>query len=166
MANKQRPALGETAREYLLDNTLYRLAKTLDQDMELDANFKTISIGHTVTSGWSDTVEVLLDPEQPEVNYLQTDLMQPTGMRVNVVLKEQYKLSRLSQVQVSMRPLNLKLDYKDVDLLYMLAKRGEQMAQQLNGDDLFKNLNERLSRQVDAAIEAVSKEREEQRRSL
>mgnify|MGYP006893247991 CR=1 FL=1 len=48
----------------MLDNSLYKVQRVIDSDMDIDFNLQSIQIGHTVVNNWNDAVEILLSPEE------------------------------------------------------------------------------------------------------
>ena len=85
---------------------------------------KSIHIGHVTANSWDSGRAYLLgEMLTPDDLVVETNLLEPTSFKVKVLLAEQYKLEKLSQIEVEIKALNLQLDYKDVDFFYCLSKK-------------------------------------------
>ena len=46
---------------------------------------------------------------------------------------------------IKMDPLNLRLDFKGVEFIYLLLKKGEMILEDLANQSLFKNVSEKIT---------------------
>lgn len=158
MVSKDRPIHTESERDYILDASLQKVVRVLDNDIDVDIKASNITIGQTIARSWGESICLLLclGPAPENGKYLQTDLIEPTSVAIKMLLKEQYKLEKLSQIDIKMKPLNLKLDFKDVDLLYLIAKKAESILEHIKQKNLFKHFSQKMTLRVGAAINEIS----------
>ena len=126
----------------------------MDNDIDVNFEAKNLNVGHTIAKSWHEMIEILLKPHyiNPEIKYLQNDVIEPTSANIRIILKEQFKLENLSQIQVNVKPVILKMDYKDVDLVYTIIKKSEKMLESIEQADVFKNFSKKMTLKVGDAI--------------
>lgn len=153
-ASGQIPADSESLQDYILDTGLQQIKRTIDEEIEVSVKASNIRIGQTIAKSWVDMTDILLTPllVNPETKFLQHDILEPTQITVKLLTKEQFKLEDVAQIELSMQPLVLKLDYKDVDLLYTIAKKAEKILDNIQQKNLFENFSKRMTKKVGMAI--------------
>jgi len=144
----------------MVDSALKKVLRILKEDIELRVNINSIQIGHTLSSSWDTSREVLLNPDQehPNLEFSQTDLLEPTNLDIHFINTELYKLKVLKQVDINLRPIQLSIDYKDISFLYLLSLKVTTITGKVNQENIVKNVKEKMADQVGKAIEQVSKE--------
>lgn len=143
LVSVSKPAAVESERDYILDASLQQVVRIIDNDIDVNVQASNINISQTLTTSWVDMTTILLTPAltSADTKFLQNDLMEPTSISVSLLSSEQYKLSRQRQLEVKVKPLVLRLDYKDVDLLYTISKKAERILDHIEEKDLFKNFS-------------------------
>lgn len=117
----------------------------LEEDLEIDANIANISIEQSIVDSWEGALEVLLHYYQrnpgsanDRIRHTKSDLLLPTSMSANFASKSQFKLDKLTQIAVELKPLSFRADFKDVALTYRFFKSMEEILQVLQDNVIQK----------------------------
>lgn len=103
----------------------------LEEDLEIDANIANISIEQSIVDSWEGALEVLRNSgsANDRIRHTKSDLLLPTSMSANFTSKSQFKLDKLTQITVELKPLSFRADFKDVALTYRFFKSMEEILQ-------------------------------------
>lgn len=143
--------------ELVLGGHLEKVERVLSTDLEVKLDVDEISIGHTVVDSWHSAREVLLNKplSSESLMFAKSDILEPTKLRLEVTIADQYKLKNYLQVVLEASPLKVSVDFKDVAFMYLLFSKVDKVIK-AQEKKILAQMTQRLQAQVTKAIKEVA----------
>lgn len=122
LVRKKRQEHADQEDKVVFTETKYETVnKLVKQDDAIKFNLHQIQIAQKIFGSWESASELLLSDELLPAQ--TSNMLSPTDVSIEVSTQSELNLDRAQHIKISLEPINLSQDYKDIQLLYTLLQR-------------------------------------------